>query len=355
METVFHSLFILLSFVAISHTQPLLAGSFPISPNFAAVFNFGDSNSDTGELTSGLGFRLPPPNGQSFVFKPPSTGRFCDGRLIVDFLMEAIGRPYLRPYLDSVSTQSYLRGCNFAAGGSTIQKANAASFSPFGFGVQVAQFVTFKYKVLQLIQQDKTLENLPSEDHFKNGLYMFDIGQNDIAGAIYGKTVDQAAAVIPTIINTFKDGINTILGRGCEKLLDTQHRTNWVFSSDGVNIRERETKSLVVSLATTKLPSSSIYSFRVLSEILLNNIVMLISRFDQSIMVCCGTGGPPLNYNDQINCGSTGTSNGTTVTSNACNDSSKYVNWDGIHYTEAANRFVSQKILSGTYSQTVSS
>ncbi|XP_048619756.1 GDSL esterase/lipase At3g05180-like [Brassica napus] len=77
--------------------------------------------------------------------------------------------------------------------------------------------------------------------------------------------------------------------------------------------------------------------------------------FDQSIMVCCGTGGPPLNYNDQINCGSTGTSNGTTVTSNSCNDSSKYVNWDGIHYTEVANRFVSQKILSGTYSQTVSS
>lgn len=55
---------------------------------------------------------------------------------------------------------------------------------------------------------DKTLENLPSEDHFKNGLYMFDIGQNDIAGAIYGKTVDQAAAVIPTIIKTFQDGIN---------------------------------------------------------------------------------------------------------------------------------------------------
>lgn len=96
METVFHSLLILLSFVAISHTQPLLAGSFPISPNFAAVFNFGDSNSDTGELTSGLGFRLPPPNGQSFVFKPPSTGRFCDGRLIVDFLSNS---SFLNPNL----------------------------------------------------------------------------------------------------------------------------------------------------------------------------------------------------------------------------------------------------------------
>ena len=63
-----------------------------------------------------------------------------------------------------------------------------------------------------------------------------------------------------------------------------------------------------------------------------------------------------MNYNDQVNCGSTGkSSDGAIITARACNDSSKYVNWDGIHYTEAANRFVSQKILSGTYSQTVSS
>ncbi|KAK2640551.1 hypothetical protein Ddye_028346 [Dipteronia dyeriana] len=52
--------------------------------NYPAVFNFGDSNSDTGELGAGLGFLLNPPNGDVY-FKTP-TGRFCDGRLIVDFL-----------------------------------------------------------------------------------------------------------------------------------------------------------------------------------------------------------------------------------------------------------------------------
>jgi hypothetical protein len=52
--------------------------------NYPAVFNFGDSNSDTGDLAAGLGFLLAPPNGQIY-FKTP-TGRFCDGRLIVDFL-----------------------------------------------------------------------------------------------------------------------------------------------------------------------------------------------------------------------------------------------------------------------------
>ncbi|PON64425.1 SGNH hydrolase-type esterase domain containing protein [Parasponia andersonii] len=49
--------------------------------NYPTVFNFGDSNSDTGELAAGYGFFLDPPNGQSY-FKTPS-GRYCDGRLIV--------------------------------------------------------------------------------------------------------------------------------------------------------------------------------------------------------------------------------------------------------------------------------
>lgn len=52
--------------------------------NYPAVFNFGDSNSDTGGLISGLGESLDQPNGQTY-FKKPS-GRFCDGRLIIDFL-----------------------------------------------------------------------------------------------------------------------------------------------------------------------------------------------------------------------------------------------------------------------------
>jgi hypothetical protein len=52
--------------------------------SYPAVFNFGDSNSDTGELAAAKGFQLAPPYGQNY-FKTPS-GRFCDGRLIVDFL-----------------------------------------------------------------------------------------------------------------------------------------------------------------------------------------------------------------------------------------------------------------------------
>lgn len=37
------------------------------------------------------------------------------------------------------------------------------------------------------------------------------------------------------------------------------------------------------------------------------------------------------------------------MTATACNNTSQYVNWDGNHYTEAANKYVSSQILSGNY------
>jgi hypothetical protein len=51
--------------------------------SFPAIFNFGDSNSDTGGLSAAFG-QVPPPNGITFFHTP--AGRYSDGRLIVDFL-----------------------------------------------------------------------------------------------------------------------------------------------------------------------------------------------------------------------------------------------------------------------------
>jgi hypothetical protein len=52
--------------------------------NFPAVFNFGDSNSDTGGRVAAGFEAIFPPYGSTFFGGP--AGRFCDGRLIIDFL-----------------------------------------------------------------------------------------------------------------------------------------------------------------------------------------------------------------------------------------------------------------------------
>ncbi|KAL6994343.1 hypothetical protein U1Q18_012449 [Sarracenia purpurea var. burkii] len=65
--------------------------------------------------------------------------------------------------------------------------------------------------------------------------------------------------------------------------------------------------------------------------------------FEDPMKFCCG------NYNDQyVQCGRK--SDDGTVSGTACNDPSKYISWDGIHYTEAANNHVAKLIVNGSLS-----
>lgn len=61
----------------------VLGGSGPRRCKFPAIFNFGDSNSDTGGISAALS-EFHEPNGETFFGHP--SGRVCDGRLILDFI-----------------------------------------------------------------------------------------------------------------------------------------------------------------------------------------------------------------------------------------------------------------------------
>ncbi|GFY90607.1 GDSL-like Lipase/Acylhydrolase superfamily protein [Actinidia rufa] len=338
--------------------------------NYPAVFNFGDSNSDTGGLVAALAKPLDPPYGQIYFQKP--SGRFCDGRLIIDFLMDAMDLPFLNPYLEAIGIPSFKNGCNFAVAGSTILPATATSVSPFSFGIQVAQFLRFKDRVLDLLAKTKKFEKyLPPEDSFGKGLYMFDIGQNDLAGAFYSKSLEQILASIPTILAEFEAGI--------KKLYDQGARNFWVhntgplgclaqnvakFGTDPSKLDElgcvsshnQASRLLNLQLHALCKRLQGQYADANVTHVdiftIKSNLIGNYSRygFEQPIMACCGYGGPPLNYDSRIPCGQTKVVNGSSATAKGCNDSTEYVNWDGIHYTEAANQYVSSQILTGKYS-----
>ncbi|GAA0157241.1 hypothetical protein LIER_14551 [Lithospermum erythrorhizon] len=338
--------------------------------NYPAVFNFGDSNSDTGgRIAAGLE-SLYPPNGQTYFQKP--SGRFCDGRLIVDFLMNAMDLSFLNPYMDAIGVPNFRKGCNFAVAASTVLPATATSVSPFSFGVQVAQFFRFRDRITDIQSKTKKYDRyLPATDYFQKGLYLFDIGQNDLAGAFYSKTLDQILASIPTILLEFEDGI--------KKLYDGGARSFWIhntgplgclpqniakFGTDPSKLDELGCVSthnqaarlfnLQLHALCKKLQGQYVDSNVTYVDIftIKSNLIANYSRygFEQPLMACCGSGGPPLNYDSRLACGETKVINGSPITAKGCNDSTEYVSWDGIHYTEAANQHVASQILTGKYS-----
>jgi len=64
--------------------------------------------------------------------------------------------------------------------------------------------------------------------------------------------------------------------------------------------------------------------------------------FEEPFMACCGSGGPPYNFEVFSTCG--------TSNASACSNPSQYINWDGVHLTEAMYKVLSHMFLSGTFS-----
>lgn len=146
--------------------------------------------------------------------------------------------PFLNAYLDSIGGPSFAKGCNFAAAGSTIAPTTG-SVSPFSFGIQVAQFLRSKQRVLELLAKGtvsfwatflilncdfavrydklfcyfvgkKVKKYIPSADFFNKALYMFDIGQNDLAIAFRSQSEDQVLASIPNFLSEFEAGLKVV-------------------------------------------------------------------------------------------------------------------------------------------------
>ncbi|RWW44984.1 hypothetical protein BHE74_00049216 [Ensete ventricosum] len=173
---------------------PLLLSLRSAVESKCVLFNFGDSNSDTGGFAAGLGFYLGPPSGRQFFHK--TTGRFGDGRLYIDFICEGLKMSYLSHYLES-SGSNFSHGVNFAVVGAAVDLPG----NPFPLSTQVLQFLHFKNRTRELMAE-------VTEKEFKDAVYSIDIGQNDLAKAFYlNLSYPQVLLKIPTMINKIEDAI----------------------------------------------------------------------------------------------------------------------------------------------------
>lgn len=319
------------------------------------IFNFGDSNSDTGGLAAGLGFPVNPPNGRSFFRR--STGRLSDGRLLIDFLCQSLNTKFLSPYLDSMGSDFH-NGANFAVvGSSTLPK-----FVPFALNIQIMQFLHFKARSLQLLASGS---NGPiNEEGFRSALYMIDIGQNDLADS-FAKNLPytQVISRIPLVIAEIKDAVKRLYGEGGRRFwihntgplgclpqkLSTVHHTPKDVDSNGC-ISSYNTAAKLFNGALLHLTQEMRAEMKDATFVYVDIYAIkydLISNaatygFSGPLTTCCGSGGPPYNYDERVTCGTPGYQ--------VCGDGSRFINWDGIHYTEAANAIVAKRLLSTNYS-----
>ncbi|KAJ8645889.1 hypothetical protein MRB53_007637 [Persea americana] len=339
--------------------------------NFPAIFNFGDSNSDTGGLAASFG-PIPSPSGETFFHSPQ--GRDCDGRLVIDFIAQSLGLPFVHPYLDSIGA-NFTRGANFATAGSTIRRQNTTFFqtgySPFSMDVQSWQYNQFVNRSLST-KNAVFKELLPTADSISNGLYTIDVGQNDLTSAyVQGMTTEQVMAEVPDMIKKLVIVIQNIYWNGGRSfwihntgpfgclpyVLDRFPLTAAQVDKFGCGSTfnsvaqyfNKKLKEAVVQLRK-QFPLASftyvdIYSVK-------HAVITKASElgFEHPLMACCGHGGK-YNFNIKWGCGYTYWIHGKPVqVAKSCKDPSVRVNWDGYHFTEAANKWIFNQIVNGAYS-----
>lgn len=347
----------------------VLKGSAPCE--FPAIYNFGDSNSDTGGISAAFE-PITAPYGERFFNK--QAGRDSDGRLIIDFIAEQLKLPYLSAYLNSLGT-NYRHGANFATGGSTIRRQNETIFeygiSPFSLDMQVVQFEQFKARTEDLYNQAKTTEEkskLPVPEEFSKALYTFDIGQNDLSVGFRKMSFDQLRTAMADIVNQFASAVHHIYKQGGRafwihntgpfgclpvNLFYTLNpppgyldERGCVKTQNDMSIEfNKQLKDRVIKLRV-ELPDAAITYVDLHSAKygLISNAKN--EGFVDPLKVCCGY---HVNYS-HVWCGKKASINGVDVYGASCRDPSHYISWDGVHYSEAANQWFAYHILNGSLS-----
>ncbi|KAH6790314.1 hypothetical protein C2S51_005320 [Perilla frutescens var. frutescens] len=338
---------------------------------FKSIISFGDSLADTGNIIYLTPSNAPPqsaspPYGETFFHRP--TGRWSDGRIIIDFIAQALGLPFVKPFFGqkNLSSGGFSGGVNFAVTGCTALPdtffAKEGIKIPYANVSLAAQLSWFKEIFFPTFCQSP-----PSgcKNFLRSSLVVVgEIGGNDYNYAfLQGKSTELVQSFIPQVIKVISSTINELIKLGASSLMvpgnlpigcsaayltyfinsdekDYDHETgclNWLnrFSLQHNKLLQLELQRIRHQNPNIHIIYADYY-----------NAAMQFYRapdkygFVQgALRVCCGGGGP-YNLNRTSLCG--------TQKSKTCDDPSSYVAWDGLHLTEAAYSLIANYLVRGS-------
>lgn len=333
---------LLLAFVPAS-SRPSLSHN-PASPpacrSIDAMYAFGDSTTDTGNavLTGSPGFQIADRAPYGNTFGRP-TGRFSDGKLIVDYLCDDLGVNLLPPHLQENGGGSQ----NFAVAGATALEPNelqqyggVSSPSSYSLGTEMGWF----HNAVTSPLTEKSV------------IYFGEIGGNDVNYAFAsGKPPAEAAKLIPHVMDKVNSSLESIVAAGAQRIVvqgnfpmgclptylkrmsgegldqhgcvqsisavSDQHNSRLLEVLKDVQARHSGVE--LVYLDTTAaylhvLDHASEYGFSNVADACLNSSPLLLQKQDAN---------------------KTASNRAINAAGGTCSDPRTYISWDGIHLTGA--------------------
>ncbi|BAT87162.1 hypothetical protein VIGAN_05050400 [Vigna angularis var. angularis] len=342
-----------------SESPPLLA----VSPcPFTSIFSFGDSLADTGNLY--LASYHPsedcflPPYGETFFHHV--SGRCSDGRLIIDFIAEALGLPLVKAYKEKKNAEG---GTNFAVIGATALEPSF--FEQRGISLPTNYSLTDQLNWFKELLPSLCNNLTDCQEVLGNSLFLMgEIGGNDLNYLFFQqKSIADVKTYVPYVINAIASAIHELIGVGARTLIvpgnlpigcsviyltiyetldkkqyDQSGCLKWL--NEFAEYYNHELQSELERLRTLHPHANIIYGDYY-------NAALPLYRDPKKfgfigLKACCGKGGP-YNFNELVKCGDPSV--------NVCDNPSKYIAWDGIHLTEAAYKLIAQNFIKGQHSQ----
>ncbi|PWZ32002.1 GDSL esterase/lipase [Zea mays] len=333
---------ILLPAAAAAVAVMVLIGVEPASACYPRVFSFGDSLADTGNFRFYYGNNsgepaLRQPYGETFFRR--ATGRFSNGRLVLDFIADTMGLPFVRPYLSGRRAEDFASGANFAVGGATALGPDFFRSRGFDIGdgrVHLGMEMKWFHDLLELLCRSgrSGCSDIMSQSLFIVG----EIGGNDYNLPMLSRVpIEKIRSFTPSVIAKISSTITELIGLGAKTLVVPGNlpigcvpKYLLIFKSDDKEDYEPETGCL------RWMNEFSEYH----NKLLLDEMEKL--RIEEPLVACCGGEGP---YGVSL---STACGYGDYK---VCDNPDKYGSWDGFHPSEAAYKAIAMGLLRGTYTQ----
>ncbi|XP_031120538.1 GDSL esterase/lipase At5g08460-like [Ipomoea triloba] len=318
-------------------------------PRFEAMFVFGDSLIDPGNnnyLVDSLAKANYVPYGVDFQ---GPTGRFCNGKTLIDYLGELLEFPLLPAFTDPTATgRNILRGINYASAAAGILEETGRNLGErFTFSQQIQNF----QDTLNELKSMMGAEDLKS--YLNKSLVVISIGSNDyinnyLQPSMYTSSyMYNPTAYADMLIKLYSTQVQALHGLGVRKFLlaaigplgcipyqlETRAAPQGKCVSnvnDIVGLFNSRVRALVDQLTPLLADSILVYgnTFAAVTDIIDNAATYGFTVKDRG---CCG-------ISRQITC---------LPLSVPCADRSKYVFWDSFHPTQAVNQIIANHAYAG--------